>query len=761
MSIRTFKFIFLFSFFSCGAFAQNYILEGFVKDAKTGESLIAASVSACNQFMSTDVQGKFSFEIQDKSCTLEINYLAYDTYIETIELPLEDGEPFIVFLNSSTNLLNQAVITASKFQQRQSESTVSLEIMKPEFFSSTNAPAVDKAIDQIPGVDIIDGQANIRGGSGYSYGAGSRVLLVIDNMPALQYDGGYSQWNDVPTENIAQVEILKGASSVLYGSSALNGVIHFTTQDAPMNPTTKMGISYRHFLSPEDERRKWWNDSPFETNIFAKHSRKIGKLDVTAGAFGNVLRSYNQNVEENRGRFYINLKYRLKPSLYLSLNSNLSVGDNSNFFYWGNALRKSFQPGENTINESKITRYYFDPSLVYYASDKSKHTLRTRLYSAYNNNSDNQAVNSDFQYINYTYNLILEEINANFTTGVEGLTSQTNAELYANSRYKAYNGAAFAQWNHKLFNDKVNYTFGARYELNALNNPEFQYQIADTTIQVNKNNALESKPVFRSGINYSPSKGTYFRASIGQGYRYPTIAEKFTFTNAGGLVVIPNPNLKSETGWSSEVGFRQEYGNDNISMFLDLAGFYSRYNNMMEFTLSDQLFTGFQARNIGDTRISGFESSYGFSGKWGALTLSGLVGYTYLNPQYINFDEEIKLSGTVEENILKYRYRHSFKSNLKLDLFKWSFFVSQRYNSHMISIDRNFEQFISGISDFRSLYDKGYNVLNFQLGYDFKFMDIYINLDNAMNVLYTERPALLEAPRNISLRAEFEISKSN
>lgn len=759
-----FRFVFILiilSSFCNWAGAQNYILEGIVKDSNTGEPLISATISACDQITTTDLSGRFYFESESKECSLEVFYLGYENYNDVVKLPLEDGAPFIVFLNESSNLLEQAVITASKFQERQSESTVSLEIIKPELFSNTNAPSVDQAIDLIPGVDIIDGQANIRGGSGYSYGAGSRVLLVIDNMPALQFDGGYSQWDDIPTENIAQVEILKGASSVLYGSAALNGVIHFTTDDPEINPKTKAGFSYRHYFSPKDKRRQWWTTAPFETNAYVKHARKIGKLDITGGAFFNVLRSYNQEFEENRGRFYAKFKYRLKPSLFLSLNSNISIADNSGFFYWENALRKSFQPGDNTITTSKVNRYFIDPSLTYYTSNKNKHTLRSRLYSASNNNSNNQAIQSDFQYLNYSYQGNLSAINANWIIGTEGITSQTDAELYANSKYSAYNAAAFLQWNQKLLNKKLNYTLGMRFELNALNNPDFAYELGDTTINVSSNNALEYKPVFRTGINYSPAKGSYLRASIGQGYRYPTIAEKFTFTNAGGLTIIPNPELQSETGWSSEIGIRQEYATDFVAMFIDVAGFYSQYDNMMEFTLANQSLTGFQARNIGDTEISGIESSYGIKGKWGALKIGGLIAYTYTNPKYRNFDEEIRKSGTVEENILKYRYKHSFKSNLSIDLWKWSFFASQRYNSHMISIDRNFEQFISGIADFRSLYNNGFNVVNFQMGYTFDWLKLYINLDNAFNILYTERPALLEAPRNISLRAEFDISKTN
>ena len=84
-------------------------------------------------------------------------------------------------------------------------------------------------VGRTPGVTVIDGQANIRGGSGYAYGVGSRVMLLVDNMPLIRGDWGDINWNFVPLENAEQVEVVKGAASVLYGSAALNGVINVRT----------------------------------------------------------------------------------------------------------------------------------------------------------------------------------------------------------------------------------------------------------------------------------------------------------------------------------------------------------------------------------------------------------------------------------------------------------------------------------------------------------------------------------------------------
>jgi len=80
-------------------------------------------------------------------------------------------------MKETATLLNTATVTSGKFEKPLGEVTVSLEVLQPDLIESNNATSVDDILDKVPGVTIVDGQANIRGGSGYSYGAGSRVLL--------------------------------------------------------------------------------------------------------------------------------------------------------------------------------------------------------------------------------------------------------------------------------------------------------------------------------------------------------------------------------------------------------------------------------------------------------------------------------------------------------------------------------------------------------------------------------------------------------
>jgi outer membrane cobalamin receptor len=113
-------------------------------------------------------------------------------------------------------------------------------------------------MNQIPSVNISDSQVSIRSGSGFSYGAGSRVLMMVDEMPMISADAADIKWNFIPIENIEQVEVIKGASSALFGSSALNGVINFRTAYPKDKPQTSFTSYYGVYGTPRREELAWY-----------------------------------------------------------------------------------------------------------------------------------------------------------------------------------------------------------------------------------------------------------------------------------------------------------------------------------------------------------------------------------------------------------------------------------------------------------------------------------------------------------------------
>ena len=68
-----------------------------------------------------------------------------------------------------------------------------------------------------------------------------------------------------------------------------------------------------------------------------------------------------------------------------------------------------------------------------------------------------------------------------------------------------------------------------------------------------------SASIIRAGLNYKLAEGTHIRMSFGQGYRFPTIAERYIRTSVGSFGVFDNPDLKPEHSWNLEAGIRQGY----------------------------------------------------------------------------------------------------------------------------------------------------------------------------------------------------------
>jgi len=166
--------------------SQTYILSGVVTDEQTGDPLIGATVSSMNNpelGTTTDIDGSYKIELQKEDAGLEVDYLGYDKTIILISYDYTEQRQDVT-LSQSNLILETTTITGSRYEKSLAKSVVSMNVIKPKLIESTNTTIVDKLLDRIPGVQMIDGQANIRGGSGYSYGAGSRVLLLIDDVPA-------------------------------------------------------------------------------------------------------------------------------------------------------------------------------------------------------------------------------------------------------------------------------------------------------------------------------------------------------------------------------------------------------------------------------------------------------------------------------------------------------------------------------------------------------------------------------------------------
>ena len=224
------------------AVAQSTV-RGKVYDKNTLEPLQGAYlIYEKKQGTVTDENGRYSIESNAAALDITFRLTGYKSVTRSIALKAKDTVELNIGLEMDIKEIGQIVVSANKTEQKVAELSVSMDILKTADYLKTHITDAQELINKTPGIEVLDGQASIRGGSGFSYGVGSRVLALIDGLPVLSPDAGNIKWQFMPLENIAQVEIIKGASSVLYGSSALNGIINFRSADPGNIPVTRFFV---------------------------------------------------------------------------------------------------------------------------------------------------------------------------------------------------------------------------------------------------------------------------------------------------------------------------------------------------------------------------------------------------------------------------------------------------------------------------------------------------------------------------------------
>ncbi|HQU53457.1 MAG TPA: carboxypeptidase-like regulatory domain-containing protein, partial [Saprospiraceae bacterium] len=178
--------------------AQDIKLTGKIVDGHSQEPLVAATIQFSGGGTLSDADGSFQLDLKTGHYQFDVRYVGYDNL--KLDLDLTRDTNVLIEMVLAENLLQTAVVTTSRYARPLSESTISLDVIKPDMVQRNSPSSVEELLGKVPGVTIVGDQANIRGGSGFSYGAGSRVLLLLNDMPALQTDAGYPNWNDIPVE---------------------------------------------------------------------------------------------------------------------------------------------------------------------------------------------------------------------------------------------------------------------------------------------------------------------------------------------------------------------------------------------------------------------------------------------------------------------------------------------------------------------------------------------------------------------------------
>ena len=762
--------------------------KGIVLDASNGDPIIGARiVLSSGQKSITSNTGEFILSNVKYPNSLVVSMMGFIS--ETVKL----SKDTLLTINLKTQVqeISDVVVTASRRNQNIEDVPISMEIIKPELINNKGFSNLEQAVDQSPGVYAMDGQVSIRGGGGFAYGAGSRVALLWNGVPMMSPDVGDAKWNAIPMEQTSQIEILKGASSVLYGSGALNGIIALTEKEPSPKGNFSAKVQSGVYGNPRRKSMQWWDKNPTFHLADVYFGKSYKYLGYTVGANAYLDSGFRQG--ENEKRFRLNGSFYFKPKSNSKLKAGLSYNaqyqDMGVFILWKNDSL-GYQAQDNTLSRQKAIRINVDPYIKFYDKFKNQHQLKTRYYLVTSGNESKvgDASIADLFYADYQFQRKFGT-SINLSAGITHNLGQVKSWVFGD--HISSNSALYGQVESKF--KQLDITAGMRIEHYKLDEMK-----ADSRFFINDSLSIPVYPIFRMGMHYKLTPATHIRASFGQGVRFPSIAERFVSTSVGGLTIFKNPNLKPEKGWSSELGFKQlvKLGS-SWKGFFDVAAFINEYSNMTEFTFGiynpltgeslssngildteayneliaqgivlSQL-VGFRATNAEKARITGLEFSFNSQGKIGEVELTSLLGYTYMNPISLNQDSTYRISfSDSTSNMLKYRFKHLVKLDIQATYKKFSLGVSLRYNSFMKNIDLMFEepiltdageQFIlPGLKEYRKNNSSGALVFDSRFIYHItKEMKLNLIVNNLFNAEYVSRPADLQAPRNFLLQLQY------
>ena len=197
---------------------QTGSITGVVTDSTNRESLPGANILVEGTVLgaATDASGEFQITgLPSGTHRLIVSMIGYSEKRIRVTLSAGETRKLSVTLRSTSLSTPQLVVTGAKRTVRAQESPVSIGVVSSDEIRTHLPTTLLEVLPYQPGIQVVGGQVNIRGSSGYTRGAGSRVLLLIDGLPMLAGDNGSIYWDAVPANSIERVEVLKGAGSTL------------------------------------------------------------------------------------------------------------------------------------------------------------------------------------------------------------------------------------------------------------------------------------------------------------------------------------------------------------------------------------------------------------------------------------------------------------------------------------------------------------------------------------------------------------------
>ena len=709
-------------------------IRGQILESGTGKPIFGANVLLSGTMLgaASDEAGNYVVSgIFPGMYTISVSAIGYKKTTRTIQIHSDETIRYNFSLDETPVLMDGVAVTASRYQQSLDELPISLNLVPSEELVERNITSVDQALQYVPGVNTTGGgQVNIRGSSGFNWGVGSRVLVLLNGNPFMAGDLWNVNWYAIPTSNIKQIEVMKGSGSALYGSSAMGGVINIITEDPEKGSHFQVRSFSGFYNKLSHEVWQWTDDQNHFEGTTVDLSTYVGPVSVLLSSNYQNTTGYKENDDHQIFNFMATLGCNLSSRLRIDVMTGYGNNKGGFFIYWKD-LRHSFSNGSDPFGYQTRSQYkntYIFPSLSYVLNERMMILIKGRINRAYSEDHlRNSVENNELPEAFRSSTAITQggEVQLNWQVHRQGILvmgcdlqkDEVNAIQFDSCEVDK--AAYYVQFEQRFW-DRLKLTAGARYDW-------------EDAARIGKSGDLSKK----LGMNYTLTPATHLRFSYGEGFRMPTVGERFVSTFTGGLRIAPNHELKPERSISIEMGVHQNLSN---SMGIDVALYYNRYTNLIEPQLDVNDTRGIVVRfqNVAEARVQGVDLS--FRTDWFSKLVSSRIGYTFADSKDLS-------PGDDYGEPLKYRSKHTLYITNEIVYSYFSLGFDFRYLSRIERVDEYHRIYIKDIDRVVPTY-----VVALRFGYSQKRLSLNLIIDNLFQYNYLISPANMGPPRTAILQ---------
>jgi hemoglobin/transferrin/lactoferrin receptor protein len=652
--------VWILMLFAISSFAQIVV----IKDKLTHQPLALVSIYSRHPSVSisTDARGHADLSEFTGADSIRIELVGYKPAIFSY-MQLEEMQ-FVVFLEQVPFLMNEVVVSATRWEQYASDLPNTVLTIRPAEVALHNPQTAADLLDVSGGVFIQKSQ--LGGGSPMIRGfATNRVLIAVDGvrMNNAIFRSGNLQ-NVISLDPLAteKTEVIFGPGSVIYGSDAIGGVMSFYTPlarfsngDQPLvraNALTRTSSADFEKTGHVDLAlgfKKWAlvssaTFSDYDDLVMGSH----GPDEYLRPEYARTVEGHDMIVENpdpktqvSSGYYQMNLMQKIgfKPNDQWGVNYGFHYSTTSDYprydrlvryrkgvlrsaeWYYGpqvwmmNALNLSHSASGGWYDRLNATAayQYFRESRHDRDFNADVKFHRTETVDVYSANLDFEKSINERHLLFYGAELVLNRVGSsgedeNIATG---LTVPGSTRYPDGATWNSY--AGYLNYHFKA-GPKVTLQSGMRYNwvtLNAKFDTTF-YPFPFTEANINTGAFNGS-----IGMAYKPQESWQINVNLSSGFRAPNVDDVGkVFDSESGAVVVPNPDLEPEYAFNAEAGIDKIFGE---LLKVDIAGYYTLLENALvrrDFTLNgldSTLYDGELSRvqaiqNAANANVHGFQA---------------------------------------------------------------------------------------------------------------------------------------------------------